>query len=53
MNRRSDGSPRQTTATVDGAVRPATVAVVGTLLAVVAMIAVGLGGVVSDDAASA
>lgn len=53
MNRRSDGSPRRTAATVDGAVRPATVAVVGTLLAVVAMIAVGLGGVVSDDAASA
>jgi Tol biopolymer transport system component len=44
---------RRIAATVDGAVRPGTVVVVGTLLVVIAMIGVGLGGVLSDDAASA
>jgi len=53
MNRRPQGKRPQITATVEGGVRPSTVVVIGALLAVVAMIALGLRGVLSDSAASA
>lgn len=53
MNQRTGSRARLITAPTDGAVRPATVVVIGVLLAVAAMIALGLRGVLSDDAASA